>query len=227
MVRSKINHGKGSSSRKSQTQTPAQDSKLVPWNREPLTDGMKLPVVPSSVFTTIKSTTYPGLISQSSSVPVFGSLPFTAAGIITDYSSLSAVFDQYRLKMVEVVFTPQTTEGIPTTTFGPPRGLFYTVIDYDDVALLSATSQATAYANCIETEVTSPQRRCFIPRMAVGAYSGTVFTGFMNTQPQWIDAASSTVQHFGLKWCVDQGTTSNTIAYDVTVRAVFEWRNSR
>jgi len=186
---------------------------------------MKLPSVPATVFRTIKTASFPGYISQSSTLPVTNAFTLSAS-LFSDFTALAAVFDQYRIPIIEVTFNPQTTEGIPTTTFGPPKGLFRTVLDYDDGTALSSAGQADAYANAIETEVIKPQRRCYRPRIAVAGYAGA-FNGFTNIAAPWIDAASSSIQHYGLKYYVDVGTTSNTVSYDVVCRVLFEFRASR
>jgi len=207
-------------------QTSGGDSKLVPWSRQELTDSMKLTPVPATVFKTIKSYSSPGFMTQSGSVPVFTNFSISA-GFFQDFGSLAAVFDQYRITMLEVTLWPQTTEGIPTTTVGPPKGFVRTVIDYDDAANLTVVGAADAYANCITTEVTSPIRRCWKPRIAVAAYAGSTFTGFVNSESQWLDAASSSIVYYGLKFAIDNGTTGNVVGFDLSCRALFEWRASR
>jgi len=207
-------------------QSNAGDSKVVPWDpRMIYSDSMTLPKVPSTLFQTLKTSTATGFLSQSSTLQTFVS-KYITSGDILDFSNLAAVFDQYRIDMVEVIMNPQTTQGIPTTTFGPPKGQLYSVIDYDDATNLTTTAAADAYANVIVSSVTNPSRRCFKPRVALAVYGGA-FTSFANAADQWIDCASTGVQHYGVKYACDIGTTSNTVSYDQVVRILVSFRNSR
>jgi hypothetical protein len=205
---------------------PAGDSAIIPWNSNmAMTDSFKLPTLPSSVLHQIQVVNFPGFLAQSSSVPVTNAFT-VSANLFTGFAHAAALFDQYRIVGIEVYFNPQTTEGIPTTTIGPPKGLLRTVLDFDDGNALTSAGNAEAYSTCISTEVVKPQRRSYQPRCAQAAYSGT-FAGFSNVPAPWIDAASNTVQHYGLKFWIDAGTTGNTVAYDIVCRAYFQFRSTR
>jgi len=73
----------------------------------------------------------------------------------------------------------------------------YCVIDYDDASSLTlATSQSAA--NVIKLSPGESLQRTFTPRIAVAAYNAS-FSGFANLADQWIDSASTSVQHYGVK----------------------------
>lgn len=161
-------------------------------------------------------------LTQSAVSDTAYTLSFTLAGA-NGYADLIQVFDQYRIMAVSIEMTPQY-EYINGTNISPR---LYSCIDYDDA---STTTRANilAYDTCIVNPPNTGCVRTLIPRSAVAAYTGT-FTGYQNVEQQWIDAASSTVQHYGLKMIVESGTTGQTSlqSYTVDITYFIEFRASR
>jgi hypothetical protein len=138
---------------------------------------------------------------------------------IADYLTL---FDSYRIREVELVVRPAYTTGF--STFNPPT--VYTVIDYDDNSTLTAT-QLREYSNlelsCYETVV-----RHFVPAVNIPTYvSGGASTGDMTVFAPWIDAATTTVEHCGVKIGIDGGTLTNSQQLDINHRFLVEFRCTR
>lgn len=134
--------------------------------------------------------------------------------------SLTAVFDQYRIRLIEVTLLPRlSNSGGQTNT-----GVFTTVIDYDDATALTSIGQAMDYSNQVSSGGDMIQRRVFVPHVAIAAYSGA-FTSFANRASPWIDSASTNVQHYGLKtaWTV----TGAVNTYDAIIRMWVQFRNVR
>jgi hypothetical protein len=139
-------------------------------------------------------------------------------------SQLSAVFDQYRVQMLEFTYYPRINV-VDGNSAGPTNsGFFHTVIDYDDSSLLTSIGQALDYPNCLVTPGSVIQKRTFVPHVAVAAYAGA-FTSFANMGPTWIDCTSNGVVHYGVKtaWTV----TSQALTYDVVCRVWMQFRNVR
>jgi len=123
----------------------------------------------------------------------------------------SGQWDQYKILAIRQTVVPdQNAVGLFTnsTTSFPP---LYWVLDYDDSSNLGSVAAAEAYSNCVVLGAGESAERTFRPRIAVGAYTGSVFTGFVNMQDQWIDAASNTVLHYGSKFIVPGAVTSQTL----------------
>jgi hypothetical protein len=198
---------------------------LVPYNMLPMTDAMILPKVGSSICRTLKSSNVENWLTQSATVPVFTATRFIAANLATDFASLAAVFDQYRIVGVEIKLIPHinSTTGSAATAMS---GQLYTVIDYDDATNLMAISALEAYDNCVSAPAYQVVRRCFAPRIALAAYSGA-FTSFANEEAGWIDCASGNVEHYGLKVGTDPGTTGALQSWDLQIKAVIEFRAAR
>jgi len=149
----------------------------------------------------------------------FGGLAFMVSSL-DQISSLTALFDQYRIIEIEVWIIPRTTNNTVTSN----TGLLATVVDYDDDTVLGTLGAALDYTNVVVGTGIEGHYRRFKPHAAMAAYSGA-FSAFANVESPWIDAASTGVRHYGLKsvW------TATDIAYnsDILVRLHTEWRNVR
>jgi hypothetical protein len=145
---------------------------------------------------------YGTAINTSTTTPSFGSIAFILNSF-DQAGSLAALFDQYRIAMIEIWLTPQFTAGNTSTNYA-------SVIDYDDSALLTTYQQALDYQNVVDTQLSVGQYRRFIPHVAVATYSGA-FTSFMNVTAPWIDCSSPSVLHYGLKLAAPASTVSGNV----------------
>jgi hypothetical protein len=176
-------------------------------------DWMSKPDVRVSGYQTLSA------ITSSTSVNV--QTPFVVAlSSFSDNSDLASVYDQYMIQEVEFTFFPV----VNVTSPGASNGLFTTVVDYDDAANPAGAGQYLTYENAVTTRGTAIHKRTFVPRVAIGAYTGSAFSGFSN-QKVWIDSASTGVLHYGLKtlWT----PTSSGTTMDLHVRAKIAWRGRR
>jgi len=118
-------------------------------------------------------------------------------------------FDQYRIHSVRFTLAPlQNAIGLTTnstTTMVP----VYCVIDYDDASALGSAGAAQGYTNCVVLEPGESLERVFVPQCALAAYSGA-FTSYATVKRQWLDAASSSVQHYGVKLWIPADTAGQT-----------------
>jgi len=161
-------------------------------------------------------------ITTSTTAAVTGGLSFQLSNF-ANVSNYTAVFDQYRIMQVSVKFIPTNT----TTSSGSPGvgGVLYTVIDYDDQNTPTNLTTMLSYDSLAVTPPGQIEERTINPRLAVAAYSGA-FTSFANLSNQtWIDAASSSVQYYGLKYYVSSTPTIQTVLYVET--AMVQFRSQR
>jgi len=140
----------------------------------------------------------------------------TQFGNGTAYTSL---FDSYRIVQVSVMFQPCAT---PPSTGS--QGPFYTAIDYDDSST-TALAALVRYDTVQSDSVGTYFERTYTPRIATAAYSGA-FTSFAQDSMQWLDAASNTIIHYGLKYALPNGTIATPL-WNITVSAVIQCRNPR
>jgi len=143
------------------------------------------------------------------------------AGVTTGF------WDQYKIEAVRVTVAPQQNAVGLFTNSSVSMVPCYCVIDYDDDSALTSATNASAYSNCVVLNPGESVERVFQPRMAVAAYSGT-FTGYANMAPEWIDAASNNVRHYGLKFWVPAATAAQTTlqSWDVTIELFIRFRKS-
>jgi len=138
-------------------------------------------------------------------------------GYLDNYAAFASVFDQYRIDAVRVTCKPQNNAVGLVTNSTTSLVPLYCVIDYDNVSNLSTVGAARQYANCIVLEPGESFIRTFQPRAALAGYTGA-FGGYANVSPPWIDCASSTVQHYGLKFLIPGATAAQTLlqSWDIT-----------
>jgi hypothetical protein len=187
---------------------------------EQVTDQLQFPLRDAwakKVYNIIQSYEILGVATTSTVAATFSANSF-AVSSLDQINSLTAVFDQYRVAMVEITYIPVELN------YGLSSGLFTSVIDYDDSAALTTVPQALDYSNSITVGGGAVLRRTFVPHMAMAAYSGA-FTSFANEGPKWIDAASTGVQHFGVKTAAT--ITTQVVTYNALVRLWTQWRNVR
>jgi len=141
---------------------------------------------------------------------------------ITNFSSWSTVFDQYRILRAEVWIVPRLSQ-VSSSTVNP--GQLVSVIDYDDGNALGSFADGLQYSNALVGPGLQGHYRDFAPHIAVGAYSGS-FTSYANLDATtWIDCASTGVSFYGLK--AASTVTDATYTYDINVRLHVQFRNSR
>jgi hypothetical protein len=131
-------------------------------------------------------------------------------------SSFTAIFDQYKITEAEVFIYPTLNNS---ATFVANS---MSVVDYDDSSPLSSNTAYLNYENVLFSVITNGHYRKFRPHIAIAAYQGT-FTGFANETPQWIDCAYPNIQHYGVKFGVEQDSTNRV--FNLLIRARVLFRN--
>jgi hypothetical protein len=170
-------------------------------------------------FNTVQLIEFGNLVNTSVSVPTFAGYSFVASGI-GQIASFQAIFDQYKVRLIEAWITPQQSTSVASGA----GSRFASVIDYDDVTALSSVQAAYNYEDCVETTLEQGHYRRFVPHIAVAAYSGA-FTSFCNVTAPWVDMASTSVQHYGLKIACE--TSVAVTPMWLTVRVHLSFRNVR
>lgn len=171
-------------------------------------------------YEVVQSCEFLAQLVSNASIPTYGAI-YTTLQNFDQFTDFAPVFDQYRIVEIEITFWPrvQTVDGQIVNA-----GLLHSVVDYDDSTVLTSVASALDYTNCLVTPGNKMHRRTFVPHVANAAYAGA-FTSYANLSGQWLDAASSTVQHYGVKtaWT----PTSIVLTMDVTLRARIQFRNVR
>jgi len=192
-----------------------------------ISEAVRQPIFPlartlnDQTYNIIQSAAAPVTVTSSSVAATFGTVNFIL-NLIDQVTQLTSIFDQYRIRMVEVAFHPRVSVSAPTVAAN--TGLFTTVIDVDDSAVLTTIGQAQDYSSAVTGRGIDSQRRTLVPHAAIAAYSGA-FTSFANERSPWLDAASPGVIHYGMKtaWSI----TDVAYTIDISVRYWLEFRNVR
>jgi hypothetical protein len=142
-------------------------------------------------------------------------------GQLTQASSWTSVFDQYRIKEIELWMTPTTsTATVGNSNFDSYR--VYSVIDYDDDSSTAASS-LLQYENVCDTGRNEGVYRKWRPHMASQlATSGGVALA-QNIPSTWINSSQTTVKHYGFK-CAQLSTSTSTVI-QLRARFTVEFRN--
>lgn len=142
-------------------------------------------------------------------------------------SAVTGLWDQYRIDCIRWTLIPDNNAIPIENTSNTALSQVYCVIDYDDSTALATAQAAKKYDNLAIVEPAESICRQFQPRAALAAYSG-VFTSFANVAGMWIDIASPSVQHYGIKVYIPPGIVGQTflqswkveIEYWVSYRSV-------
>jgi hypothetical protein len=160
------------------------------------------------------------LITTSTIVDTMGGIYFGVSGL-NQLATLQGLFDQYKIIEIEVwiQYSPVTT----TVTAGQEIASQYaTVVDYDDANSPASYNALLEFEDALATTLSAGHYHRFKPHVAMAVYSGA-FTSFANIPAPWIDSASSTVQHYGVKVAAQLSNVANPIT--ITYRLHTLWRS--
>jgi len=139
---------------------------------------------------------------------------------LQDSSEFTALFDMYMFEYVEVVFRPVFNFQTVSTISSIVTGDLITVIDYDDAAT-ATISALMEYETVRISNFDKQQTRRLRPRIAIAAYGSSSFASYGNFSPQWIDTASTTVEHYGVKGAIFKGAVGQTALQSFSVQLIY------
>lgn len=166
------------------------------------------------------------VLSGAAANPYYN-ITYVTLDSLPDYTNFTALFDQYKINFVKVQFHPPYVTGsgaqplaaTATTAFRPMIRL-HSAVDLDDATPPTIVDTLRQYETYMVTDLTAPSMppqgyvRKFRPHAAIAMYSGA-FTSYGNVVGQWIDAASPGVQHYGLKYALENYSADGLAATQV------------
>jgi hypothetical protein len=163
----------------------------------------------------------PDTYVASSTTTVFGAYNYTA-NALDNASGFASVFDQYRIDRLQVTFRPMNvaTPLVNTASSGFIAPIIYAVIDYDDSTTPTTVAQLRDYQNC-SSHLYDTFTLDFKPHAAYnvgGSLSG-------NVASPWIDWATPSIQHFGVKIGIPAGTAGFEQQWTVSIVMYLSQRN--
>jgi len=201
---------------------PVNNTRL--WNaaamREPYMDHLN--IKDNKIFKIVQSKSLGNVVASLNSSAATYSKNWTS-GDLAQFSSFSSVFDQYKIVKVEIWLTPQGPAVAPGYV-NSTGARAYSVTDYDDSNNLSTSSQAMQYENVMIGGLGDGHYRSLRPHIAVSSYGGS-FTQFTNMSSTWIDVASGSTQHYGIKFIIDPTNANNDVVFNAFTRVTIEFRN--
>lgn len=150
-------------------------------------------------------------ISSSNTGLVAGGLTFNL-GQLPNSTEFTSLYDMYRINKIAIKFVPAyNSSSVGTTAEYAPN--FHSVIDATDATAPTTTSELFQYGNHRMTRGTQVHTRVFTPASLdfVNATAGS--TAGNPTWKQWLSTSASTVEHYALKYAVEQGFTNNAITW--------------
>lgn len=164
------------------------------------------------------------IMTSTSGAPGFYSFTFRVQDL-PDFTSYSAIWDEYRINKIVAIITPLTQAGNPATA--PGYGPLVTAMDFDDGLTPTSFGQVLQYANSMIHPNDGKQVfRTFTPKYRLAAYNGTT-TINSSLSTNFIDLAAGDIEHYSLKCAVRQATSTNVQSYHVIFKYVVTFRKSR
>jgi hypothetical protein len=159
------------------------------------------------------------LFTSSTTVPTYSGTVF-ALSALSNYTAYTAVFDQYMIEAIEMwIFTG--ADGVDSISSS--IGIWNSAVDYDDGNTPTTISQVSDKQTNVASSIQAGHYHKWCPQFALGAYTGS-FGGF-SAGRGWIDCASPTVQHYGLKTSC-AATPVNPFVFSSIVRYTIAFRGA-
>lgn len=157
------------------------------------------------------------LFTTSMAVPTNGAESYTLSTHFPDASNFTSLFDEYRIDQIEVWLEPAMV--ISSSAGSSP---FVSAVDLDDANTPANFADVSGRQGAVEGVTGTGHYHKWKPNVATALYSGT-FTSYGNITSTWVDCASPSVQHYGLKYATNSAD-GVTRPYYRTVRMLVTFR---
>lgn len=183
----------------------------------------RLPIVRADYSCMLRKSTVP-IISNQSSGAVLGGIKFALSDCL-NFTNFTSLFDQYRINAVVVKFIPHMSEMMnkpydDTTTPNATQTIpnLCVAIDRDDAAAPTSYDEVKQRAKSRIVKATRPLTFKFRPSRLIATYdSGLANAYTIDTSKRWINSNSPNLNHFGLKYALEDCTPASAFIYEVEV----------
>ena len=129
---------------------------------------------------------------------------------LPNYNEYVNMWDKYKLSGVRLRFIPSNDNSPVATATASGPGVFSWCVDYNDANAPASVDDIMQYPNMRMKRPTAPFSVFLRPKFETALYQGAT-TGY-RASTGYVDTASSTVRHYGLKYCLhDTAATNCTI----------------
>jgi hypothetical protein len=159
---------------------------------------------------------------------------YFTVGQFNGATALTNVFDQYMIRNVTVTWMPQCVTSFITSgtvaTVAPTgvynHNILITCVDTDDANTPTENGILDHESMMVHGPFVKPFSRSCQPAVAAELYQTGGFGGYGNRTNQWIDSASTAVQHYGIKYNLNHGSNAptGTVLMVVYVQATISFR---
>jgi hypothetical protein len=164
-------------------------------------------------------------IQSSTTVSVTGEIVFKASDL-PQWSSFSALFDQFKIKRVTLLFRPVANQLYTGTAISVPT--MATAIDQTGNGTPSTTNQVLEYESALLVSATTPFTRTLVPKALLQMYLGVASTSYTPVS-RWIDCATGGgTPHYGVIYSLNASpVATSAYTYQVDVRYEMMFKNVR
>lgn len=146
---------------------------------------------------------------------------------LSEVSSFTSVFDQYRIRMMRVEILP-AVQLSTTASASPPYSYLYVVTDYDDSTALATASLALNYQNVKILGPGQGHKRTIAPHVnAYTAEDPNTAQPAESRRTPWLDCAQTAIAHYGIKCAVLQQTSTNIASWRIWIHYLVDFRMVR
>jgi len=147
---------------------------------------------------------------------------FSLYNNVNDYASYTSVFDQFCIWAAHVAVVCPVVVAAPNSS-SANLGRVLTAIDYDNVTNLGSENSLLEF-NSVSVSSILPGRsheRVVKPAVDISLYSSSYGVGRV-----WVDSASYTTPHYGIRVMTVGANTSYTNGLDIIVTLIVGFRNN-
>lgn len=163
-----------------------------------------------------------GTIQASNSIPEFQAL-FFALSDVPNYLEFVDLFDMYKINAVKITFTPKQNSSISigSVNNADASSRFFSAIDYNDGTIPVSIDELREYQTAKFTSVIKTHTRYIYKPKIIDS------SGAYNPNNPWINTASSSAIHYGLKTAIEpiNSTSTTAMLYTVECKYYMSFRN--
>lgn len=143
---------------------------------------------------------------------------------VPNASEFTNLYDQYQIKGVKISLIPRYTDSTAGLA-AQAIGNVWSAIDYDDVQTPVNVETLLQYQNVKRTRMNQVHTRFLKPMIANEVFNTGIATAYAPKRNVWLDCASDTVEHYGIKLWFDSSAAG--VTFDVQVKFYLAFKNVR
>uniref|UniRef100_UPI004047F021 hypothetical protein n=1 Tax=Orrella sp. TaxID=1921583 RepID=UPI004047F021 len=173
-------------------------------------------------------------IANTTSGPVLGAIRFSLADCL-NHTNFTNMFDQYRINTVVVKFIPHMTEMVnkpyddtTTPTSGGTIPNLCVAVDRDDATVPASYNELKARSKSRIVPATKPLTFKLRPSRLIATYDAGAANAYtVDVSKRWINSSSPNLNHFGLKYALEDSSPANAYIYEVEIMYYLSFKDRK